>query len=194
MRTLLIGIVIFILIGCSSNKSANSNQKPATIHTEESVENQPTENPEPSETQAAQNETWQLYNASDLPDLEKRIEPSNFTLYKCDFLALLKQLDKNEITIDLPMIDQMRSFQLENSNTMSEELAAKFPNIKSYKGKSEDGIYAIRLDTNEEGLFVEISSPQSKQLISPILKGNTTFYALCRSQDLPKTQRDASFH
>ena len=76
---------------------------------------------------------------------------------------------------------------------MNEELAEKYPEIKSYKGKSVDGKLTIRLDANAEGLFAEIKGEQTKQLLSPLLKGNKTFYALYNEDALPKPTRDESF-
>jgi hypothetical protein len=77
---------------------------------------------------------------------------------------------------------------------MSASLAEKFPNIRSYKGQSEDGRLRLRLDTNDEGLFAEISGTGRKELIAPLYKGDTRHYAVYKEEDSTGgTPRDDSY-
>jgi hypothetical protein len=76
---------------------------------------------------------------------------------------------------------------------MNEALAAKYPEIKSYKGKSTDGTLSIRLDTNDKGLFVEVTGTEFKNLLNPILAGNKTYYALYTEDAITPSPRDKTF-
>lgn len=192
MRVLIIGIVLIVLAGCSSSKKKPIEQaevNPTPSMQENTIESEPT----PETLKVTESEFWHSYNEADLPDLEKRISPSSFELYQCEYASLLSSLRSSTAELELPTQQGFKTFFLENSNTMSEELAAKYPEIKSYKGKSRDGELTIRLDANAEGLFAEITGIETKQLISPLLKGNTTFYALHNEDALPQSPRDESF-
>lgn len=193
MRILLSILITLSISACSSSKkqaqSENSNEeKTAEINVVE-TETPTTE----SQETAIEKEVWIKRDISDLPDLEKRIEPSSFDLYHCDYEAVINALKGEKTSIVLPTLNGFMAFELQNSNTMNEALAAKFPNIKSYKGKSADGKFSIRLDTNDDGLFAEISSADSKTLISPFLKGNYTYYAVYNESAITPNTRDKSF-
>lgn len=137
---------------------------------------------------------WVLRDMYSLPDLERRIELSTFTTYACDYEQLTAILDEGEKTVAIPTLEGIVSFRVENAQTMSPELAAKFPAIRSYKGKSSDGKLTIRLDTNEEGLFASIVGTGTKTLISPILKGSKNYYAIYTEEALPPgAPRDGSY-
>ena len=192
MRVLIIGIVLIVLAGCSSSKKKPIEQaevNPLPSMQEKAIESEPT----PETVKVTESELWHSYNEADLPDLEKRISPSSFELYRCDYSSVVSTLHSNSAELELPTKQGYVIFILETSSTMNEELAAKYPEIKSFKGKSTDGRLSIRLDTNAEGLFAEITGIETKQLISPLLKGNTTFYALHNEDALPQSPRDESF-
>lgn len=192
MRIFLLSILLIALAGCSSSKKKPTEQVEAepVLEVQEKI-NEP-QDQEPV-IEITESELWQSYNEADLPDLERRISPSSFELFRCEYSALLSSLRSSSVELELPTQQGFKTFLLENSNTMNEELAAKYPEIKSYKGKSLDGKLSIRLDANTEGLFAEISGEQTKQLLSPLLKGSKTFYALCNEDALPKSPRDESF-
>jgi len=192
MRVYLISILIIAIAGCSSSKKKPAQQVESEPQLEVQ-ENNDVPQEQTSATEKTESELWQAYNEADLPDLERRISPSTFTLYRCEYSSLLFSLRSSNVELELPTQQGVQTFFLENSNTMSEELAAKYPEIKSYKGKSSDGKLTIRLDANAEGLFAEISGEQTKQLLSPLLKGNRFFYALCNEDALPKSPRDETF-
>ncbi len=190
MRVFLFSLLMIAIAGCSSSK-----KKPAVQLTAEPIPKVQENNDVPQEhaIEITESELWQKYDEADLPDLEKRISPSSFELYYCEYTSLLSSLRSSSAELELPTQQGFKTFLLENSNTMNEELAEKYPEIKSYKGKSVDGKLTIRLDANAEGLFAEIKGEQTKQLLSPLLKGNKTFYALYNEDALPKPTRDESF-
>tara|TARA_B110000046_G_C12985637_1_gene395484 strand:+ start:483 stop:1064 length:582 start_codon:yes stop_codon:yes gene_type:complete len=192
MKILIIGLVLIVLAGCSSSKKKPIEQAEFSL-TPSVQENVIESEPTPERAKITESELWHSYNETDLPDLEKRIFPSSFELYRCDYSSVLSTLHSNSEELELPTKQGFVMFILENSSTMNDELAAKYPEIKSFKGKSTDGLLSIRLDTNTEGLFAEIIGIETKQLISPLLKGNKSFYALHDEDALPPSPRGESF-
>lgn len=137
---------------------------------------------------------WEQKPPTALPSGEKRIEPNTYSAYACAYDQLTAALDAGATTISLPTTSGMVSFNIQNSNTMSESLAAKFPNIRSYKGESEDGSLRLRLDTNDDGFFAEVSGTNRKELIAPLFKGDSRHYAVYKEEDLDGgTPRDGSY-
>ena len=142
---------------------------------------------------ASETTLWQTYRG-ELPDEKKRIELSSSTIYKCDFEVLLKMLEGSTTNIVLPTTEGFMVFTLTNSSTMNEKLAAKYPGIKSYKGTSLDGKYRARVDTNDEGLFAEVTGLSGyKSLLSPYFKNNKVFYAVYLENAVTKIPRNKSF-
>jgi hypothetical protein len=188
MRRITLLIFIGLLVSCSSaKKETNAN----TVATENKTEAQT-----PVESETAESEEgalWSTYDAANLPDLERRIDPSSFDLYKCDYSLLMNTLKGENPSIEIPTKKGLITFKLVNSNTMNEALAAKYPEIKSYKGKSTDGTLSIRLDTNDKGLFVEVTGTEFKNLLNPILAGNKTYYALYTEDAITPSPRDKTF-
>ncbi|MEQ9187566.1 MAG: hypothetical protein RLP15_07510 [Cryomorphaceae bacterium] len=194
-------ILCLCLVSCSSSKRKGregSNESPASkseAPAPEISENAPTtEKVEDVRSKATDEGLWVLRDVYSLPDLERRIELSTFTTYACDFEQLTDLLDQGDNSVAIPTLNGIVSFHVENAQTMSPELAAKFPDIRSYKGKSIDGKLTIRLDTNEEGLFASIVGTGTKTLISPILKGSKNYYAIYTEDALPPgAPRDGSY-
>lgn len=71
----------------------------------------------------------------DFKPSKEMILPNGYTTYVLDTALFNKQLQMGKAHI--PMEDgEMTIYDVKNSNTMSAELQAKFPNIKSYVGNS----------------------------------------------------------
>ena len=188
MRILTSLIIIGLLVSCSSSKKKTSANPVVTEKT--TAPEKPVESTELTQEEGA---LWSAYDESNLPDLERRINPSSFDLYKCDYNELMRTLNGENPSIEIPTKKGLITFALVNSNTMNEALAAKYPEIKSYKGKSSDGTLSIRLDTNEKGLFAEVTGVEFKNLLNPILSGNKTYYALYTEDAITPSPRDKSF-
>lgn len=182
-----------LLSACSASKSEHASpdvSDPAPVAKPVEPKTTPSEE---SEAEHKEGAIWTAYKIKDLPDLEKRIEPSEYALWMCRYEQLLAQAQGDVIEMTLPLPSGLVLFQLENSGTMSPELAAKFPDIKSYKGASSDGKVHARIDTNEKGLFAEFRTETAKYLLSPLLKGSKVYYALYTEDALPANPRDETY-
>ena len=178
-------LLILLIASCKSNKTASEPVAQPATPVETTAES-----PKTKDLPSLENSIWTSYKDMDLPDLERRISPTGYSLWQCDYAQLMESMAGSSAELLLPIDDQLQLFQLENSGTMSEALAAKFPEIKSYKGYSSDKTYSIRMDTNEEGLFTEIKNGKEIMLLEPFLKGSKTFYVLYEKSSLPNVPRE----
>ena len=188
-------LLLVLLSACSSSKKNSESSAPETPVANESSAQSPVAK-HSSEIIVSEEVSaiWEEVDPMTLPDLEKRITPKTYTTYRCLLDQLTQQLDAGITTIELPTTSGMTEFSVQNSNTMSPALAAKFPNIRSFKGKSSNGNLQLRLDTNDEGLFAEISGVNRKELIAPLLKGSQSYYVLYKEADLDGgTPRDETY-
>lgn len=194
-KILLLFIAALTAMACSSSNKKSTTSEPSVLPEETSImaRTKTGNSQEKAIANTNANQLWNSYQVSDLPELEKRIEPKEYELYKCNFDLLLEQLLGDSVSIELPTTEGFKRFDLVNSNTMNASLAAKYPQIKSYKGKTADGKLSLRLDTNNDGLFVEITGTEFKNLLSPLLSANKTFYALYLESALTPAPRDKSF-
>ena len=96
---------------------------------------------------------------------------------------LMKFPDKN---------GQMISFRVKEAPVMSPELAAKYPNNRSYIGVAADGSQRkIRFSLNEVGLYAIIMGPEHQaQFIEPLTKDKVNYRVYDRSElQLPEPLR-----
>ncbi len=193
-----LSLVLLVLLSCNASKntsdSGTDSEMPKATEPVVIAKPKPKTEVVVTPNKEVEDRIWQSYSVDDLPDLEKRINPSEFDVWQCDYNVLRKRLAAEEPKVKLPTSKGLQTFILENSGTMSPELAEKFPNIRSFKGTSTDGKTQARLDTNDEGLFVEFTETGSEQFfLSPLLKGSKTYYATYRKDALTNPGRDESY-
>lgn len=90
------------------------------------------------------------------------------------------------LTISLPHPDgSFQRFVLEESPIMEEGLAAKHPEIKTYRGKGVDDPNAtLRMDITPLGLHASVRSPNGGWYVDPYYKNDTSVYAAYGRADL----------
>lgn len=123
----------------------------------------------------AKNDLWEF-----IPS--KEIESNSILPTKYLILTLNKKILEDKLISDSPEIslpDTNQAFimvKLEDSGTMSPELAKKFPNIKSFRGQELDNSSTkVRIDKNSSGLFAMIVRDGQTYFINPIKKGSSTY-------------------
>lgn len=172
--TLSLALAIFLFTGCPEGANKPKEGMPGPRESDSMAGSFSA--PAPDENATADH-LWTVVTKSGLPNTEWRIAPTEYTLFRVNHDSLLTLLDGSKTRVPLPVKDGIEVFLLEDAGTMSPGLAAKFPQIKSYKGKAEVGETTVRVDHNEKGLHVEYSTPSGKHYLSPLLEGNLYFYA-----------------
>jgi len=112
-----------------------------------------------------------------------QILPLKYTCYTLNKKAFDKQLIAGKI--NLPLADNTFAyFQVENSQTMSEALQDKFPQLKSYKGVQENNtLCKCRVDQNNLDFTITIFCNDATYYISDLYKNNNYFFY--NKKDLP---------
>jgi len=122
---------------------------------------------------------------------EAWIQPDNATRFLLDAPALKSRLTKVPLEfsaaahkavddiITIPMPDgSYQRFRLKESPVMHPDLAAKFPEIKTYTGQGlDDETASARIDFTPLGFHAQILSPRGAVYVDPYYKNDTTEYS-----------------
>lgn len=124
--------------------------------------------------------TVQLQHSRLRPLLGKAPKESAQTLIASDAL------------ISLPMPDGTQTqFRFVESPVMHPDLAARFPEIKTYRGRGvDDPAATVRFDLTPSGFHAQILSPQGAVYIEPHLRGNTNLHVVYSRRDASPSASD----
>lgn len=125
--------------------------------------------------------------------------------YSLDKSSLINQLDlapyrhehvKSDLILNIPNPKgEFEAFQIFKTQTLSSQLAQKYPGINSYVGKSLDnGAKMMRLTTTPQGVYIMILSPNSGQFfINPIDDKGQYYMSFLKSNVYDLNQTDCEF-
>ncbi|MFT6743031.1 MAG: hypothetical protein ACJAVF_004554, partial [Paraglaciecola sp.] len=148
------------------------------------------------------NNPWEFSAEPNLKDATqvRQIIPTIYQTAKVDLDALKGILNQapqrfsaeaksNPVILTLPMPDGgYEQFEIQEASIMHPELAAKFPEIKSYSGQGiDDPTASLRFDITQKGFHAMVRSGQhSTAYIDPYALNNTEDYVIYFRKDFAK--------
>ena len=150
---------------------------------------------------ATEDGLWRLVDEVPTPAVAATVrpwvQPQRFQGCVLDPIALEETLDRAPLeftraalaetaVLTLPMPDgSFARFRIVESPVMAPELAAKFPQIKTYLGRGiDDPAATLRCDWTPAGFHAQIRSPRGSVYIDPYWQGDRSFYASYYKRDL----------
>ena len=144
----------------------------------------------PTFAQKSNDKLWRQIDENNLPSRENRsVTPEKYRVFRLNQTALKNSLadlplentdaaDTKNVIMEIPMPDgSIQSFRMEETSVLSPELAAAFPDWKSFVGYGIDDKSAIgRFDWNALGFHGYIETDHGIVFIDPYSKGDTNNY------------------
>jgi hypothetical protein len=139
---------------------------------------------------------WRFIDESEISAGQRVIFPQVYRTVRLDQTALsnlLAQAPKeftpsardDSVILTLPMPDgTLAAFRIEDSPVMEEELAAKFPEIKSYRGQGiDDPTSTTRFDSTPDGFHAIVLTENGTVYIDPYSRGDAENYITYYKRD-----------
>ncbi|MFD1314557.1 zinc-dependent metalloprotease family protein [Namhaeicola litoreus] len=140
---------------------------------------------------------WKELSAADSKGelFQDKPEPSIYKVYELNTSLIQKQIVskgiKESFDFKLPVSEgEYEVFELTDSEVIHPDLQKKYPEIRSYQGKSKDSSKRVRLSFTPEGLHAMVmDSKRSIQFIEPSSQDQNTYISYKRS-DLKNLAND----
>ena len=101
---------------------------------------------------------------------------------------------KVEVSLPMPSGGKFARFEVEEFAIMHPALAAKYPEIKTYRGRGlDDPTATLALDVTPAGLHAQIRSADGAIYIDPYYAGNNRVYASYYKADVLRNPRQSAF-
>ena len=120
----------------------------------------------------------------DFKPAKELVFPNAYTSYSLNTEVFKQQLETGEI--ELPALDgSIARYKVKDSGTISPELQAKFPSIKSYAGYDlQDGLCQPRIDQKEDNFKIVVLCNDKTFYIQDLYKHG--LYFIYDKKDLPE--------
>ena len=155
----------------------------------------------------APSQLWQMVDADKVDDSGDRIhvEASELLMYDVHETLLIRTLAQaplestaaaaQPITMILPSPDgDFQRFEVVESPIIAEQLAKKFPGIKTYRGVGvDDPGSTLRMDVTSHGFHAQVLSSEGTWLIDPFFHLEQEFYASYESSNALRQPGDEVF-
>jgi hypothetical protein len=155
--------------------------------------------------QTSSNEFWQDVNETSISNnLERQIIPNKYRVLKLDIIGIQNflttlpneenaRLNLSKAILSLPLPNgQFVKFSVIGSPIMEQELADKYPEIKTYRGQSiEDKTASVRFDVTPNGFHAMILSAGGTIYIDPYSAGNIENYISYYKKDFSVNDTEA---
>lgn len=104
-------------------------------------------------------------------------------------MEFTEEAKQKSVMLSLPVPDgRLWRFRIEESPIMSQELAAKFPEIKTYSGQGiDDPSATLRFSWDPDGLKAFVLSPQGSFTVHPYLDRDSRYYVSIFARDVTAT-------
>ena len=147
----------------------------------------------------SEDDVWQKIDDTNLQKrpIERISTPMRYSTFRLNKTSLQTILtvapqekytigEESEIILTIPMPDgTYQRFAIKDSPIMEDELAAKYPEIKTYIGQGIDNPTATtRFDLTPQGFHAIILSDQGTIYVDPYAKGDTENYISYKSMDV----------
>ncbi len=122
-------------------------------------------------------------------DQERTIVPNHYQALTLDIQGIKDYLGEapneldgdrvsQELSLKVPMPDgSFKTFMMYEAPTMMEEISARYPNIKSYKGYGRSNDFEnLRISLNKKGFYASIRTTNGTVYIDPYSTNTTTNY------------------
>lgn len=125
---------------------------------------------------------WKEYGGDKpKPRFVNKYLPTQYQTYQLntvDLQTVMNKIKTQKLTIlNLPVYGECVSFELKPSNVMSPELAAKFPELQSYRGFSQkDKTISASIDYDGKVVRIAIETMKGSFFLEPFESDLGTFY------------------